>query len=260
MAWTYERNNVDITEFRKKKVKSAGRITAIAIVGLLSVLFVAGFLYLTLSLFKLEKVTVSGSERYIEQDIVDALGFSNGTNLFYLDAKKVAEDIERKFPYVETAKVKKDFPHTLAVEVTETDARFIFEGEDCCYLVSPKMKVLAEVSKMSDYYVFVDYNIEKTQVAGESFVFNKALDKTAFTAVISALESNDLMKSVTEIDFSDKFALSISYEGRITLSVGDYRQIEDSIAVCAKFLKTRTGDDRGTVFISSGNLYYEPEH
>lgn len=109
---------------RQKAQKSISRLVAAAAVA-------AGLLALGLVLYfspilKVEDVQVSGSTHLTDADIQALVSIPEGATLLSVDAGGVARSLERD-AWVETATVRRVFPHTLVIDVTERDIAAVVE-------------------------------------------------------------------------------------------------------------------------------------
>ncbi len=242
---------MDISQIREKKVANARRRTTVIIVALLLALFVAGMLYVTLAFFGLEQINVYGSNRYLSSDVTAATGYTDKTNLFYLSGDKLAQTLEKEFPYIEQLRVEKDFPHTLNLYVTEAKEDFITGTDGNYFVLSEKMKVLAKRPTVTDDLTFLIYESEKEQVMGTQFAYNKNIDGEVLSSVMAALKKAGIASRVTEIDLTDKFNIAVTYDGRIRIKLGTYEDIETKILFAARIVTEKAADVRGTLYATS---------
>ena len=240
---------MDISGIRNVKIKNAKRRTTVIIVALLFALFVAGMLYVTFALFGLEHLEIRGSTLYAESEIENALEFTEKTNLFYLNADKLAEKIEKEFPYIEKLEVEKEFPHTLRLYVNETSGKYLVEENGQFLILSDNLKVLEKTAHASDDYLFIVYDGEAVQTVGTEFKFEKSVDKEIFDLIVSALVSAEIYDSITEIDFEDKFDVSVTYDGRIRIKLESYERIERKIEFAARIVTEKSSQERGTLYV-----------
>lgn len=71
-------------------------------------------------LFRLERIEISRLKRIGRNEIISLSGVKQGDSLLRLDLKRVAEQIEKN-PWVETLRVRRRFPSTLTIELTERE-------------------------------------------------------------------------------------------------------------------------------------------
>ncbi len=81
-----------------------------------AVLGTAAVLSLTV-LFRIDGVSVTGTSRYSEQQIVEASGIQNGDNLILIKTSEDSQAIRRKLPYLGSVEIHRRFPSQVQIEV-----------------------------------------------------------------------------------------------------------------------------------------------
>lgn len=109
---------------RQRAQKSLARIAAVAAVAV-------GFLALGLVLYfspilKVDDVQVNGSTHLTDSDIQALVSIPEGATLLSVDTAGIARSLERD-AWVETAVVRREFPHALAIDVTEREIAAVVE-------------------------------------------------------------------------------------------------------------------------------------
>lgn len=72
--------------------------------------------------FQVETVAVSGNNRYTEEKVVQASGIQMGDNLFHMNKNQVARQIRQQLPYIGEVTIRRSWPSTIVITVTEWDA------------------------------------------------------------------------------------------------------------------------------------------
>lgn len=72
--------------------------------------------------FQVETVAVSGNSRYTEEKVVQASGIQMGDNLFHMNKNQVARQIRQQLPYIGEVTIRRSWPSTIVITVTEWDA------------------------------------------------------------------------------------------------------------------------------------------
>lgn len=68
--------------------------------------------------FRLDTIEVTNSRRFTRQEVLALAGLKEGNDLLRINLRRVGEQIEKN-PWVDTVKVRRYYPHTLAIEITE---------------------------------------------------------------------------------------------------------------------------------------------
>lgn len=72
--------------------------------------------------FRVETVTVTGNQRYTQEEIIAASGIQMGDNLYSLNKIRIDQNIRTTLPYVGTLTINRALPSTILITVTEWEA------------------------------------------------------------------------------------------------------------------------------------------
>ena len=200
---------------RRKIMRLLGTV---AIVGV--ILAVGVVLSLTV-LFKTQNYEVIGNSLYLETDIIQTCGISEGENIF-LAPKRPAEDrIVKRFPYVESAHVSFGIPDTIRIEITQAIEGYLFKVSDTEYLIiSTKGRILNRIADRTGYNIPVFIGPELT--SGEIGDYVSYEDDTILDIVedITKVFADNGYQNITEINATDAANITFTYDGRIRVKLG----------------------------------------
>ena len=94
--------------------------------------------------FQVETVTVTGNERYSEQQILDVASVEMGANMILTPSEQIAQRIYDGLPYIHEVQVHKRFPTTIRLEITECQPAAVITGAASAWLVDANGKLLEE--------------------------------------------------------------------------------------------------------------------
>ncbi len=212
---------------KNKKRRSKAALSAYYTLIFMLVAGVGVFLSLTV-LFKTDKIIVVGETPYNEADIIEASGIVLGENIIRASFKDEAQRIPNTLLYVETAEITKKFPTTIVITVTETKACYNVETDGEYLIVSQSGKVLDKLVSPVDGLLtvnginpvdtnpFARLEDSETDKAEILFSLKKAIDKTEIGGIAS-------------VDLSDKYNISLNYEDRIEVQIGNSNNIDYKI-------------------------------
>ena len=72
--------------------------------------------------FRVEQVTVSGNQRYTQEEIIAASGIQLGDNLYSLNKVRIDQNIRTTLPYIGDLTINRALPSTIQLTVTEWEA------------------------------------------------------------------------------------------------------------------------------------------
>lgn len=186
-------------------------------------------------LFNCSKIEVEGSVRYTADEIIETSGIKIGDNLLHINEKAAEQRITGTLAYIDIADVSRSFPTGIKITVTEAEKWYSLEQDGKTVSVSRGGKII-ESGKTSGLPVVKGFEAESMDVGVmlKSTVENKnALPEE----ILSAAEKAGL-KSITEIDLTDRFSIIIQCDsGRITLEIGNITDIESKLYVAQTLIR-----------------------
>ena len=72
--------------------------------------------------FRVEQVTVSGNQRYTQEEIIAASGIQLGDNLYSLNKVRIDRNLRTTLPYIGELTINRSLPSTVVITVTEWEA------------------------------------------------------------------------------------------------------------------------------------------
>jgi cell division protein FtsQ len=111
--------------------------------------------------FALNEVKVSGNKQTSEIDILEKLGLDGATSLMSLDAARTREAL-KTLPWVRDAEVRKVYPDTVSIKLTEREAFGIWQHGDELSLIEKNGSVIAPLrdNKFAYLPLFVGLDAE----------------------------------------------------------------------------------------------------
>ena len=113
-----ERKPLNIRRHLKRAGKFFGSVALLALLGFAG--YRAYHLVSRIILFKLDTIEVTRNRRIDRREIIALANVRTGDDLIKLNLRRIGEQLEKN-PWIETVRVKRYFPHTLAIEVAERE-------------------------------------------------------------------------------------------------------------------------------------------
>ncbi len=221
-------------------------------------------------LFKIENINIinPGDVSYTSEQMKAETGILPGVqNLFRCDVEKVERNIEQRLPYIGDAVVEKDFPSSIKVTVTPTSASAAIVHEGGYLLIDGNGKML-ELTQIAPETVpvvrtSVELKAEIGHYLGDETKLKDKIDEddeegikeqNRITLEIgmmkligdirSAAEKSGLYDGITLIDIRDIRAITLMYEKRLTLRLGNESQLDDKLSTGAKIIARESDSER----------------
>ena len=177
--------------------------------------------------FRVEEMVVTGNQRYTAAQIINATGIAQGDNLFGMNKFETARQIRRQLPYIEGVNIRRGWPDTLIITVTECEAAARVTGEKGQWLISRSGKVL-ELTRGTGQSVIDVEGLNAVQPeAGLPLVVREEqqIRGDALLSLLSALEQYSMLKKVTYIDMTSPSRILMDFDVRFTVKLpvnGDF--------------------------------------
>ncbi len=227
--------------------------------------FIVGGIMIALALYLLwsyvlviENITVTGSERYLASDIVECSGINVGDKLFSLSIKgdEVADAITERFSYIKDVKLRRRIPDTVELVLTEETPVFIAELHDKYIYLSEELRVLEIADKKSpgDYIGMKLPDMRIVATAGHMLEMDESMLEVIKTAA-AAVCTEEMRDGTNYLDVSDRFNISISYDDRFLLELGNINDIEIKLRIAFEIMKESmfSGGNKGIIYLENVN-------
>ncbi len=220
---------------KKDKEKKARKGKAGLVYGLvMGILIIVSVVLACTVFFRVEEVEVEGNDRYSTEQILTVADVEKDSNLILTPGDQIANRIYKSLPYVDRVEVRKRFPTTIRLIITEAQPVAVLpsavvvtteEGEEATvetgdlWIINAKGKLLEK----ADESLALQYtSVEGIQIIepkqGESAQVRPERQRRMETllTLLQALEKRGLVGSITHIDSTLSTEVSLVYDGRIT--------------------------------------------
>ena len=196
--------------------------------------------------FPIKRISVSGSEIYSKAEIIKASGLTTEDNLFVVSEDKIEEAIRKKLPYIDSVELKRHLPD--AVELTVTDAK-----EYSCFKIGEEYFVVSENGYVLSTQAECPQNVFEIVTSGvkceigEMIEYENSAEQQLVTTLTSALDKKEI--NIDKIDVSNIINLTVSVEGKFTVTLGTQEYLEQKIAHLSGMIDS-IGDRSGEINLS----------
>lgn len=147
-------------------------------------------------------------------------GINDGDNLVLLETESREKALEHRFPYIESAKIVKHIPSTIEIEITPAETAFSVACDAGYLYVSASGKVLEIASQPCEgTTVVLGANPTNTKPS-ETITFGDDSVKEVYNAIAEQMTKNET-QNVTEINMTNPYDLTLTYDNRITFRFGN---------------------------------------
>ena len=240
---------------RKKKSRALLLFNIIAF----SVVVIGAVLLCIFVFFKVGNVTFTSDAGYDEADIRRVCGINEGDNLVLLETESREKALEHRFPYIENAKIVKHIPSTIEIKITPAETAFSVACDAGYLYVSTSGKVLEIASQPCEgTTVVLGANPTNTKPS-ETITFGDDSVKEVYNAIAEQMTKNET-QNVTEINMTNPYDLTLTYDNRITFRFGNMNGMSYKMAFGLEMLRQMETSGEITVeTVGSIDLSVVPE-
>lgn len=253
---------------RKKKPLTNTTIAYLA-VGIVLVSVMA--LFAISSFFKVNNIRVDGMRLYSAQIIAEASDVSKGDNLFFLNRSRVADRISEQLPYVNSVEIRRDYPDTLIIEVTESKASAYIRFGGEMVVIDSAGRILATGNES-----IIDLGDQKlTEVRGVPLVEARAGSRpvvaqgtepgfSAMQSILEVMERENLLGDVNYLDVGSITNISFGYLDMYRVLIGGLHSFNQKLAGLPseiRLIQERSPNVRGVYDMTdpSGKYKFTPD-
>ena len=204
--------------------------------------------------FKVGQVNVAGTQKYTPWEIREASGIQTGDALLSLSEAKISAKIRTKLPYVGDVRVGIKLPDTVNIEIKELEVVYaVADASDGWWLMDASGRIVdrTDAAAAKDHTRIIGVQIQNPEVGQQAVAAERksaepTQTETGVTVatlppvpasqlldtavqVLTALESCGVMGNVDSVDVSDRETVTLWYEDRYLVTLGDTSRLDYKI-------------------------------
>lgn len=250
-----EKSVFDVKDIQKNnKIKQ--RILFCAIV--LAVVAVVAFV-LVRTLCKVGSVTLDATTLYDPQQILEVSGIRVGENLFGFSADQARARIQSAFPYLRRVQIRRTLPGQVHLSFQEELGSVCVRLGQDYYPLDSQQIVLKQCASPGDggtHRITVVSDRIRRCVVGEKIQYSDTTLFDMVDAICRAVEDNGVLEKIHTIDLTDKFDVTMDYDGRFTVFLGNTENLKYKIAMVMKVVEELYQDDAGEIDVRQTSTAY----
>ncbi len=176
-------------------------------------------------------INIEGESRYKDKKIIETADIHVGINMLSVREKTVNSAVTKALPYIRDVQIDYQFPDTLVLNVTPTEEKLLIIGETGYICLDEEGKILSlKKKKLTDGRYLVEGFKQQKVKAGEYFIPSEKNKEKYDKAkeIVAVIEKTGKFKKGT-IDVSDLENISVLYDSRINIYLGNCSRLESQI-------------------------------
>ncbi|MBO4413297.1 MAG: FtsQ-type POTRA domain-containing protein [Clostridia bacterium] len=230
---------------------------------LIAVLLLAGaFAAGVALLFRLRTVEVTGNERYLTDEMIEASGLRTNSNLLFISTAEAEQNISEAFPYIRKVSVTKNYPDGVSITVEEDTAKWYGKIWDQWFILTADLRVMEKIPGPEAAEQYEGARLKRIRlpevnyaVVGEKLVFGSATAYDYTVKFLDEISALDIFGRLEFIDVGDRYHIALYMnDHRYKLLIGDSDAVEAKIRLIEKIISD--SDDIEQITIASFNAEY----
>lgn len=246
-----------VTRKNMRKTKKRLHIMQIIMIGVLTLIFVVGLMLAVMPLFEVGEIVVEGNVACTAEEIIAASGINIGDEMFSVFFDKLGETIQQNIflecPNLRTVQVSCGFSK-VTITVVEMETVMYTSTGAVWYSLNTDLRVLERNADPSAFSPFLKVKlptVARVSVGTEIVFADQNLNYDYIVEFLNVLKENEVLDSVTYIDFSDKFSLSCVFGDQIRLEIGDLSNMETKLSRFADILREKGNEGYAVIDVSN---------
>jgi cell division protein FtsQ len=197
--------------------------------------------------FRINNVSISGSEKYTDAELYSALGLSKSSNLFFTSTAALESRLRKAYPSLEEISIKKQLPDKLTITVTDGVGKYYLKAGGDYYTLTEKLKVIDYSSKAPPGCVELLTCDLSSAVMGKTLEFKKDTHYNYLCTLLSEINGHKTASHINRVDMSEKFNVKLRYDDRFIIILGDADKATVKLNLADKLISTLSADESGII-------------
>ncbi len=250
----------------KRKKKNTWRKVKKVLLLLLKIILIIGILagigaFLFVSpVFNITEIRVENSNKISENTYISLSEIQIGENIFRISKSKIIEQIKQE-SYVENVEVKREYPGTVVITVTERTPAYMIEKNGGMYAYIDKNGYNLETTTQAlDIPILKGTITDIENLETGARISDEDLSKfNGLIRIMDGIKNNNIQEKLLSVDISDdkNYILEFKNSNKKVI-LGDTSELSTKM-LWIKYFMEKSEEEAGTVHLNDiENVYFEP--
>ena len=210
--------------------------------------------------FRVDQVSITGTEHYTSKEIQQTLGIQKGDNLFTLRTRSLEQKLLNKYTYLSSVSITRKLPDTLVIKVKDSVPAAAIDVQGGGYfLMDANGKLLEQVSEIPEGTASVTGIVLSTGTPGKKLTQKDTDRANTLIAVTKALAAQKMTENVNFINVSALYDVRFAYQKRLDVRLGEAVQLKEKLQLLSRIINEELSpSDVNTVYLSDPTTAYCP--
>ena len=249
----FVRKNTALFDAQRRNEKKRTRRIVFYVALFLSISLI--FLGVCTAVFlNVETVNVTGTVRYVPEQILEYVPIQVGDNIFSFDSNEIIEALKNELPYIGDVEIERDLPTAVNINVVEETPFYAADLAGETYLLSADLKVLEKQNGVSAEQLGLtnlSLNNVRRCIVGQSVEFIDERTEVALDELYASFENLYIEDKIKSVDVRSRFDIYVNYDGRFEVYLGNTENIDIKIRFLVKIIEELKPTDKGRINLSN---------
>ena len=237
------------------------RLTSGAYVAVACVVVIAALTWAFTAFFTVSEIKVYGAGKLSAEEIIELSGIECGDSLVLINRKKIEKNLTENSAYIEGVSVRRLFPDTVELVVSDKTVFAAFETNGAYWLMSGNRSLLELALRCPDDVLVISGAKLVDSEVGSYFECEDEARQIILEKIFDAIDENSLKEHIEHIDLNQTYAVVLSYDGCFDIVLGNAENIGADCARINAVVEQARADGAivGCIDMRDGNIRFTPE-
>lgn len=244
----------ELIKYRKQRKRRRAKILLTAFISIILAAGIIGTLFFA-PIFGVSEIYSVGNERISENYIIARSGIRLGDNIFRSSTQRIILNIS-EIPYVREVSVRRIFPNRMRILVSENEPRANVATGELFAIIDERGNVLEIQQDPYGIPIIRGLNVDR-HTPGERLTAHNSANMEIGINLLNEIIANELSESVINIDVTSLTRITMNFENRINIVVGDGNNLAYKIMFMRNILDTIQPHEQGILDMSLAQPYFQ---
>jgi len=180
--------------------------------------------------FRVERVYISGCDRYPEADVISVSGIELDISMLQLNPSGIEAAITHRYPYIKAVRIKRHLPSEVELILIEDTPLYYIELGNEYFVLSESLRVLERLEhenglKENGIRKIVTPDVSYA-VVGREMRFKDPSERENVLELLASFRLSPVYDMLDLINISDKYEVYVIYGGQFKVVFGKYTDMD----------------------------------
>lgn len=241
----------DAGKKRRRRRRRSGHVRTVLAL-FCTVVTVAAMLCAATVFFRVGEIRVVGTSPYSHEEIISATGIQTGSSLIFFEKNRAIRQLFDACPYLETVRIRRCYPDTLEILVTQSTPVAVIKSGDAAYILSTSGKILQKTRQPEKLGLCLVTGAElEAPVVGKTAKFSLEETQKPLILALNTFRENGILGEIGAVCLEELYNITFTYTDRFTVKIGTTDDLDRKLRYMQTLIDEKISSTaRGTIDVS----------